>query len=215
MRGVDQVFEVYVPKGSLTTGYHPALGGDLFSISEDAGGVDLASRKNATVAEKRNRGRGAASGSETSSLRPPLSPLLLSKRAAARQSQARNEMVLLSWGPSKALSKTVGVARRTTLVQTIVDCNRYIMDVFLDGLLKMHENIRVKGWGSKLVLNISHSTVAGGADAGWVRMLAYLLKELIKLGVTVVTGSGNVSPIFNRRAAPVQMAGPVWRPGQP
>ncbi|KAK5653721.1 hypothetical protein OQA88_8752 [Cercophora sp. LCS_1] len=274
MRGVGAVFEVYVPKGSLTTGYHPALGGDIFATDDSHDQVHAVEPRPKSVKPRKTKDQSPA----------PRSPLL-SKRAAVTQPEARTEVALLSWGPSKgtlrvgipddyvyddtagadtflynldfgikpshpefaglaieylypapnpvssvrendqkrhgtkcmskAVGKTVGVARRTTLVQTVINFDVYIMDMFLDGLLKMHEDIRAKGRGRKAVLNISQSSRPGAADAGWVRMLAYLLRRIIELDVAVVTGAGNVELRPGVEQAPYGWPARFGDPGSP
>ncbi|KAL2844872.1 glycosyl hydrolase family 71-domain-containing protein [Aspergillus pseudodeflectus] len=80
---------------------------------------------------------------------------------------------------SKAVGKTVGVARKATAVATVWDFNKGIYEHWLDGLAKVHADISAGGRGTKSALSTDHSC------------LAMLIRELISLGAVVVTGSGN------------------------
>lgn len=62
---------------------------------------------------------------------------------------------------AKAVGKTQGIARKAKATQTVIEYNRSIMENFLDGLLKIHEDIRSKKRGTKSVVNISVSIHKG------------------------------------------------------
>lgn len=56
---------------------------------------------------------------------------------------------------SKAVGKTVGLARKARVVATVIDFNTYIHEHFLDALALIHEDIYVRGRGTKSVVNMS------------------------------------------------------------
>lgn len=61
---------------------------------------------------------------------------------------------------SKAVGKTVGIARKARVVATVFDFNTFILEHFLDGLALIHDDIYVKGRGTKSVVNLSISIPA-------------------------------------------------------
>jgi hypothetical protein len=58
---------------------------------------------------------------------------------------------------SKAVGKTVGIARKATAVATVWDFNKGIYEHWLDGLAKVHADISAGGRGTKSVINLSIS----------------------------------------------------------
>jgi subtilisin family serine protease len=58
----------------------------------------------------------------------------------------------------KAVGKNVGIARRAEeVVATVWDFNKQIYETWLDGLVKVHEDIRSKARGTRSVVSISIS----------------------------------------------------------
>ncbi|KAL3488023.1 glycosyl hydrolase family 71-domain-containing protein [Aspergillus germanicus] len=70
---------------------------------------------------------------------------------------------------SKAVGKTVGVARKATVIATVWDFEKGIYEHWLDGLAKVHADLLSGNRGTK----------------------TYLIREIMKIGATFVTGSGN------------------------
>lgn len=68
---------------------------------------------------------------------------------------------------SKAVGKTVGVARKARVVATVIDLRQSIYEHFLDALALIHEDIYVKGRGTKSVVNFSISIVADRIPAAY------------------------------------------------
>jgi hypothetical protein len=62
---------------------------------------------------------------------------------------------------SKAVGKTVGIARKARVVATVFDYNTRIYEHYLDALARIHQDIYVKGRGPKTVVNLSISIPAG------------------------------------------------------
>ncbi|KAG7294022.1 hypothetical protein NEMBOFW57_004083 [Staphylotrichum longicolle] len=94
---------------------------------------------------------------------------------------------------SKAVGKTVGVARKARVVATVIDLRQSIYEHFLDALVLIHEDIYVKGRGTKSVVNFSISIVADRIPAPYQDTMAALIRAIIGLGAVVVTGSGNMA----------------------
>ncbi|KAL2126620.1 hypothetical protein VTI74DRAFT_527 [Chaetomium olivicolor] len=92
---------------------------------------------------------------------------------------------------SRAIGKTVGIARKARLVATVIDYDKYIYEHFLDALAQIHDDIYIKGRGTKSVVNISISISTHLLTAAYLEKMAWLFRELHSLGVVIVTGSGN------------------------
>jgi hypothetical protein len=58
---------------------------------------------------------------------------------------------------AKAAGKHVGVAKRARVFATVFDYNKMIFEIWLDALVKIHEDIRANGRGAKSVVNLSIS----------------------------------------------------------
>ncbi|KAF7182915.1 hypothetical protein CNMCM7691_002659 [Aspergillus felis] len=92
---------------------------------------------------------------------------------------------------SKAVGKTVGIARKATVVATVWDFEKSIYEHWLDGLAKVHADISSGARGAKSVVNPSISIPQSRVSAAFVDKMALLIREIIKLGAVFVTGSGN------------------------
>ncbi|KAJ0413073.1 glycosyl hydrolase family 71-domain-containing protein [Aspergillus carlsbadensis] len=92
---------------------------------------------------------------------------------------------------SKAVGKTVGIARKATVVATVWDARRSIYEYWLDALVKVHADIRAGGRGTKSVVNLSISMPQNLVRAAYVDKMAMLIREIIALGTVFVTGAGN------------------------
>jgi hypothetical protein len=62
---------------------------------------------------------------------------------------------------SKAVGKTVGIARKATVVATVWDFTKMIFKHYLDGLAKVHTDISTGARGAKSVVNFSISFPQG------------------------------------------------------
>ena len=68
---------------------------------------------------------------------------------------------------SKAVGKTVGIARNARVVATVFDFDSYILEHYLDGLALIHEDIYVRSRGTKSVVNLSISIPADDISAAF------------------------------------------------
>jgi subtilisin family serine protease len=62
---------------------------------------------------------------------------------------------------SKAAGNTVGIARKARLTATVFNFKTHVNEHWLDGLAKIHQDIYVKGRGTKAVVNFSVCLPAG------------------------------------------------------
>jgi hypothetical protein len=68
---------------------------------------------------------------------------------------------------SKAVGKTVGIARKASVVSTVWNFETYIQEHWLDGLVKIHQDIYVKGRGAKSVVNLSIAIKEGNISPAY------------------------------------------------
>ncbi|KAL4885767.1 glycosyl hydrolase family 71-domain-containing protein [Aspergillus karnatakaensis] len=92
---------------------------------------------------------------------------------------------------SKAVGKTVGIARKATVIATVWDFQGSINEHWLDGLAKVHDDILRGRRGDKSVVNLSISIPQGHMSAAFQDKMALVIREIINLGAVFVTGSGN------------------------
>jgi hypothetical protein len=101
---------------------------------------------------------------------------------------------------ARMAGKTVGLARKATITFTVINHEKYIYENFLDGLMKIHDDIRSKGRGKKAVVNMSVNFQAFSDQPKWtnnfasedfIDSMARIIKALLDMGVVVVTGAGN------------------------
>lgn len=62
---------------------------------------------------------------------------------------------------SKAVGKTVGIARKASITATIINFETHISEHWLDGLAKIHQDIYARGRGTKTAVNFSVCLPAG------------------------------------------------------
>jgi hypothetical protein len=72
---------------------------------------------------------------------------------------------------SKAVGKTVGIARKATVVATVWDFTKMIFEHYLDGLAKVHADISTGARGAKSVVNFSISFPQGLVSDAFVDKL--------------------------------------------
>jgi hypothetical protein len=110
---------------------------------------------------------------------------------------------------AKMVGKTLGTARKATVSHTVINFEKSIYEHFLDGLMRVHDTIRKAEHGHKAIVNLSlnfqtfaqykgtATDAPGIVSEAFTERMALIIKELIKMGVVVVTGAGNrgVSPI--------------------
>ncbi|KAB5522871.1 putative peptidase, partial [Coniochaeta sp. 2T2.1] len=101
---------------------------------------------------------------------------------------------------AKAVGKNIGIARRALALQTVWDYDRQILETWLDALVKIYQDIKLKRRGNKSVVNLSISmprtwfndrpSIAEHRSV-FLDRFAYVIRELIALEAVVVTGAGN------------------------
>jgi hypothetical protein len=90
---------------------------------------------------------------------------------------------------SKAVGKTVGVARKATVIATVWDFEKGIYEHWLDGLAKVHADLLSENRGTKSVINLSISIPQNQVSNAFVDKMGTCLPTLFVLGSLPSTSS--------------------------
>lgn len=92
---------------------------------------------------------------------------------------------------AKMAGKNLGLAKKATVSATIIDFDTFYFESFLDGLVKIYDDIYVRARGKMAVVNLSISIRAEFIPASYQGKMAYLIRQILGTGAVFVTGSGN------------------------
>lgn len=130
---------------------------------------------------------------------------------------------------SKAVGKTVGIARKARVTATIINFKTHINEHWLDGLAKVHQDIYVKGRGTKTAVNFSVCLPAGHLPSAYQDKMGKSprIPRQESCVFDSVSLPSMVNPrdhqtwgccynrVLQQRGLPKRLSGPFWRPQRP